>query len=202
MDKLQELTRMLYDEGLSKGKEEGEALVAQARTRAESIVAEARREAERIVSAARREAEDLTTKMNGDLRMAAQQSVQATRRDIENLVITRLTDQAVSEALAAPDFVRELIRSVAAGFKADQPLDLALVLPESLRGQGLEDFLSDEIARLLGSGVEASFSKKVSGGFRIGPKDGGYFVSFTDETFRELISAYLRPATRKLLYGE
>lgn len=202
MDKLQELTRMLYDEGLSKGKEEGEALVAEARTRADKIVEEARKEAEAIVAAARKEADDLTTKINGDLRMAAQQCVQATRQDIENLVITRLTDQAVSDALTSPDFVKELIRNVATRFSADEQQDLALVLPESLRGQGLEDFLSGEIARLLGSGVEASFSKKVSGGFRIGPKDGGYFVSFTDETFQELISEYLRPATRKLLFGE
>ena len=44
-------------------------------------------------------------------------------------------------------------------------------------------------------------SKKVSGGFKIGPKEGGYFVSFTDETFNELIAEYLRPATKKILFG-
>lgn len=202
MDKLQELTRMLYDEGLAKGKEEAEALVAEARTRAAGIVDAARKEADAILADARRQAEDLTTKTHGDLRLAAQQSVQATRQEIENLVVTRLTDAPVADALGAPDFVKEVIRSVAAGFRSDDPQEIALVLPESLRGQGLEAFLSGEIAKLLGSGVEASFSKKVSGGFRIGPKDGSYFVSFTDETFRELISAYLRPATRKLLYGE
>ena len=58
-----------------------------------------------------------------------------------------------------------------------------------------------ELAKILGAGVEASFSKKVSGGFRIGPKEGGYFVSFTEDTFNELISEYLRPATKKLLFG-
>ena len=31
MDKLQELTQKLYNEGLSKGKEEGEAILAQAK---------------------------------------------------------------------------------------------------------------------------------------------------------------------------
>ena len=61
--------------------------------------------------------------------------------------------------------------------------------------------VTNELAKILGAGVEASFSKKVSGGFRIGPKEGGYFVSFTDETFNELISEYLRPATKKLLFG-
>ena len=54
---------------------------------------------------------------------------------------------------------------------------------------------------MLGSEVQATFSKKISGGFTIGPKDGGWFVSMTDETFSDLISSYLRPATKKLLFG-
>ena len=49
--------------------------------------------------------------------------------------------------------------------------------------------------------VNASFSKKVAGGFTIAPKDGGYFISFTEDTFNALISEYLRPATKKLLFG-
>ena len=202
MDKLQELTRKLYDEGLAKGKEEGEAIVAQARTRAEEILAGARREADAIVSAARKEAGDLSTKINGDLRMAAAECIQATRHYIENLVITRLVDAPAAAALSNPDFVQEVIRSVAVRFSADGPQDLHVILPESLRDKGLEDFLTGELSKLLGKGVEASFSKKVSGGFRIAPKDGGYFVSFTDETFKELIGEYLRPATKKLLFGE
>ena len=65
----------------------------------------------------------------------------------------------------------------------------------------LEGFVAKELAKTLKGNVEASFSKKVAGGFTIGPKDGGYFISFTDETFNALISEYLRPATKKLLFG-
>ena len=53
----------------------------------------------------------------------------------------------------------------------------------------------------LGKPVEASFTKKAAGGFAIGPKDGSWFVSLTDETFQALIAEYLRPVTRKLLFG-
>ncbi len=55
---------------------------------------------------------------------------------------------------------------------------------------------------MLKGGVIAKFSKKVAGGFTIGPKDGSYFISLTDETFKSLIGDYLRPATRKILFGE
>ena len=82
----------------------------------------------------------------------------------------------------------------------EEPVDLEVVLPESLKGD-LEEFVANELAKTLKGGVEASFSKKVAGGFNIGPKNGGYFVSFTDETFNALISEYLRPATKKILFG-
>ena len=48
----------------------------------------------------------------------------------------------------------------------------------------------------------AEFSKKIAGGFNIGPADGSWFVSLTDEAFSALISEYLRPVTKKLLFGE
>ena len=111
-----------------------------------------------------------------------------------------MTDEPVKKALTSADFVKELIKSVADKFTTDGPVDLALVLPESLQKE-LEPFVNNELAKMLNAGVEASFSKKVSGGFKIGPKEGGYFVSFTDETFDELISEYLRPATKKILFG-
>ena len=44
-NKLQELTDKLYNEGLSKGKTEGEAFLAKAREEAASIVAAAEKEA-------------------------------------------------------------------------------------------------------------------------------------------------------------
>ena len=97
-------------------------------------------------------------------------------------------------------FGKKKNKAVAEKFTTDGPVDLALVLPESLK-KDLEPFVSTELAKILGSGVEATFSKKVSGGFQIGPKEGGYFVSFTEDTFKQLISEYLRPATKKLLFG-
>ena len=44
-NKLQELTDKLYSEGLSKGKQEGEQIVAKANAQAEEIVSKAKEEA-------------------------------------------------------------------------------------------------------------------------------------------------------------
>ncbi|MBR6211522.1 MAG: hypothetical protein IKQ64_00590 [Bacteroidales bacterium] len=200
MDKLQELTQKLYEEGLAKGKQDGEALLQKAQSEAEGIVKQAQEEAEAILAKARKDAEDFKVKVEGDVKMAAQQAVQATRTDIENLVVSKVVDGTVDKALANEDYIKGIITAVAQKFSADEPADLSLVLPENLKA-ALEPFVKNELGKLLGKGVDASFSKKVAGGFKIGPKDGGYFVSLTDETFKDLIGSYLRPATKKLLFG-
>ena len=197
---MQELTDKLYNEGLSKGKQEGEELLAKAKVQAEEMIAKAQAEAAQIVAAAQKQADEIKTKVASDIRMASSQSLAATRNDIETLVVGKMTDEAVKKALTSAEFVKELIQAVAAKFTTEGPVDLALILPESLQKE-LEPFVNNELAKILGAGVEASFSKKVSGGFKIGPKNGGYFVSFTDETFNELIAEYLRPATKKILFG-
>ena len=200
MDKLQELTQKLYEEGLAKGKQDGEALLQKAQSEAEGIVKQAQEEAEAILAKARKDAEDFKVKVEGDVKMAAQQAVQATRTDIENLVVSKVVDGTVEKALANEDYIKGIITAVAQKFSADEPADLSLILPESLKS-ALEPFVKNELGKMLGKGVDASFSKKVAGGFKIGPKDGGYFVSLTDDTFKDLIGSYLRPATKKLLFG-
>ena len=200
-NKLQELTDKLYNEGLSEGREEGVALLAKAKSQAADIVAEAEKKAAEIMTKAEKEAEAYKVKVAGDLKMAASQSVQATRKDIEDLVVFKMTGSATEKALSDEAFVKEVIKAVAEKFNAETAMDLNLVLPETLKSS-LEPFVKNELSTILKGQVNASFSKKIAGGFTIGPKDGSYFISLTDETFKELISEYLRPATRKLLFGE
>lgn len=199
-NKLKELTDRLYNEGLSKGREEGELLLANARKEADEILAAARREAESIVKDARENADKLRSKAESDIRMASEQSLQATRKDIEDLLLNSVCADKISAALKDEDLIKEMIMSVASRFDSGETEDLSLVLPEELRSK-LEPWVASELKKALGKKVEASFSKKISGGFTIGPKDGSWYVSFSDETFRELICEYLRPVTRKLLFG-
>ena len=202
-NKLQELTDKLYNEGLARGKQEGEAILRDARAQAEKIISDARTEAAGIVADAGKKAEELRTKVEGDLKMAAGQSIAATKQRIETLLVNRMADASVSEALSSADFVKQIIKTVASAFNpaGGGAADLSVILPDSMKKE-LEPFVRKELATILNGKVEAGFSKKISGGFTIGPKGEGWYVSFTDETFRELVHSYLRPATKKILFGE
>ncbi len=199
MDKLQELTQKLYNEGLSKGKLEGEALLAKAQMEADELVKKAQEEAAAIIEKAQKEAADYKVKMEGDVKMASTQALQATKANIEGLIVAKAVEP-VKEQLSGAAFLKEVITTVAQRFSTQESMDLSLVLPEKLQKE-LEPFVQGELAKTLGKGVEASFSKKLAGGFKIGPKDGSYFISLTDEAFQTLIGDYLRPATKKILFG-
>ena len=200
-NKLQELTDKLYQEGLAKGRQEGDKYLADARAEAEKIISDAKAAADEILKKAQQQADDLKGKTASDVKMASQQCLQATKKDIENVLIGKISSENVKKSLSEPDFLKEIIKSVAAGFSASESKDIALVLPASLQKE-LEPWASAELAKAIGGSVKADFSKKVGGGFTIGPADGSWFVNLTDESFNELIAEYLRPVTRKLLFGE
>lgn len=200
-NKLQELTDKLYNEGLSKGKQEGEQILADAKAKADAIIAEATAQAEAILAKAEKDAADLKHKADSDLALASRETLSVTRQSIETLVVAKMSELAVKEALSESAFVKEIIAAVAKAFNKDQACELSLVLSESQKA-ALEPFVKNELSQMLGAGVEVSFSKNIAGGLKIGPKDGGYFISLDEAAFQELISSYLRPATRKILFGE
>jgi V/A-type H+-transporting ATPase subunit E len=201
-NKLQELTDRLYNEGLSKGKQDGEELLQKAKTEADGIIAQAKSEAARIVAQANKEAEELKTKVTADVKMAATQSIAVTKQEIEKMVVTKAAAEGVKANMNNVAFVKDLITSVVKAFNPQNaaPVDLSLILPESLKKE-LEHFVKNEIANQFKGEVKVDYSKKVNGGFKISPKGGGYMLQFTDDEFTQLIANYLRPATKKILFG-
>ena len=199
-NKLQELTDRLYNEGLSTGKEEGEILLFKARKEADEIIANARKQAEDIVTEAENRAAQLKEKAESDIKMASEQALMATKKDIENLLVNALCAEETEKVLSEEKFLKEIILAVAQKFSTQQSEDISLVLPASLKSM-LEPWVSTELKKALKKEISVDFSKKIKGGFSIGPQNGSWYISMSDESFKALISEYLRPVTKKLLFG-
>lgn len=198
--KLQELTDHLYAQGLAKGRQEAEQILAQAKAKADEILAQAQAQAEKILADAGAKAQDLAAKAQSDVKMASSQALDITKASIIDAIQTKSVDAAVEKVLSNEEFTKEFIMAVAKAFSTEKNCDLSVVIPETLRNH--EGYIRKEVAEAVGKNVEVTLSKKIKGGLNIGPKDGGYYVSLSDETFSSLIREYLRPATRKVLFGE
>ena len=135
--------------------------------------------------------------------MASVQSFSAIRQEIENAIILKTLSSPVDAAVNDNDFIKEIILSIVTAFNpaSSEPVSLEMLLPEAKKTE-LEKFVRSNVEKLCTGGIEVKFSKAIDNGFRIGPKDEGYLISFTDEDFKAIISEYLRPKTRKLLFGE
>ena len=139
-DNLQKLTDRLYEEGLSKGKQEGEELVAKAKTEAEKIVEAAKEQAKAIIAEAEKKAAELAQKTEADIKMASEQSIAATRHEIENMIVAKASEKPVNELLGTPEFVKEMITSIVKAFNpanatptdGDTPDDTPALTPEQI----------------------------------------------------------------------
>ncbi|MBR6269009.1 MAG: hypothetical protein IKR30_00360 [Bacteroidales bacterium] len=202
-DKLQELMDKLYNEGLSKGRKDADELVAKAAREAEEIISNAKEKAAKIVSKAEQEADDIKSRIANDIKMASAQSITATKQSIENLVVANALNANIGKAMSDTDFVKSLLTTVVKAFNASnaESVPLEVILPSSMQKE-LQSAFATEIYDNLAKGSEVKFVKGMSDGFKIGPKDGGFVIGFTADDFNALLGSYLRPSTRKLLFGE
>ena len=199
-NKLQELTDKLYNEGLSKGKQEAEQLKANAKEEAAQIIAQAKEQAQEILAKAQAEAAELKSKTENDVKMAAAQTFTAVKQQIENAIVTKAL-APVKGATSETEFLKEIVKTVVAAFNPANTDSVALevILPADKKAE-MEKFAAESLNKICSAGVEVQFSKNIQGGFKIAPKGEGYMLSFTDKDFENIISEYLRPKTKALLF--
>ena len=200
-NKLQELTRKLYDEGLEKGRAEADKLVADARREAEKIVSDARSEAAEIVSRARAEAEDAGKNILTEVALAGRQAVAKIKSEIAAMIVAKSTAAGVREAVMDPAFIKEMLLSVAKNWNGADAgkVELKALLPEADRAK-LDEAFGKSAQELLSAGIEVGYSKEVKTGFKVGAKEGGYYISFSDADFDALLGEYLREKVSDMLF--
>lgn len=201
-DKLQQLTEKLYNEGLAKGKQEAESLVKSAKEESEKMIASAAEECRLMKEKTEKECSDLRLKAEGDIKTASRQALSQIKQDIESAVKMEAVSAPVKEALSSSEFMQSIIKTVVSAFGAGKDAtSLDLVLPEAMK-EKLSGFLKGVLASSFAKGLDVNFSKDLGAGFRISQKGSGYFIDFTDDSFEKIIAEYIRPKTRKLIFGE
>lgn len=202
-EKLQELTNKIYQEGLEKGKTEAGQLVAKAKAEADEMIKSATEEAARILANAEKEAAELKKNTESELSMSTRQAIAAVKQRITDIMVDETVSQAAAEAFDDQEFVKSLMIKMAENWdKIEAHGKDAMFFLSPADHKQLESFLKGKVAAKIKGGLDIDFEEGIKSGFKLGPKDGAYKLSFTDKDFSHFFKQYLRPRTRKFFVEE
>lgn len=193
--KLEELTSKIYAEGVEKGNAEAKEIVAKANKEAEAIMAEANKQAEQIIAQANQKAQELDKNTRSELKMFAEQSVNALKTQVTNLLTDQIAQDSVKAATADAKFMQEVILKLAEAMAKD-----GNVVVEAKDAEALTAYFAANAKALLDKGVAIKEVKGIKTDFQIAPEKGGYKLTFGDAEFVAYFKEFLRPQLIEMLF--
>ena len=192
---LSELTDKIYAEGVEKGKAEAQEIIAKANAKAETIIAEAEKKAAAIIAAAENKSADLDKKTRAELKLYAEQSVNAVKTEIVNLLADKIAADSVKAATTDAKFMQGLIAKL-----AEQMAKEGEVFIEAKDAEALKKYFAANAKGLLDNGVKIVEVKGIKTDFAIQPAKGGYKLAFGDAEFIAYFKEMLRPQLVEMLF--
>lgn len=199
-NKLQELTSKIYEEGIAKANMEAEKIITEAKNEADDLRNNAKLEASRILENADREAQELRKNVESEVKLSARQAISTIKQNITELITAKSTDKSIEEAFRDKEFLKKIIETTIKNWNpGKESYDLQLLLPVEDE-KTLGEYFTQKQKDLMKGLLEIRVDDRMNAGFKIGPKDGRFLISFTDEDFMNFFKKYLRPRTIQLLY--
>lgn len=197
MDKIQELTSKLYAEGVEKGKEEADKLIAKAKVSEKQIVDEAQAKAKSIVETAERQAKDLRENTESELKLYASQALEALKSEITDMITGKVATSNVKAATEDKSFMQKLIVELVQNWAKNENLTIGVEQEEATKS-----YFAQNAKHLLEQGLKVESVNGVDAGFMVSPADGSYKVKFGEKEFVEYFKEFLRPQIKEFLFGK
>lgn len=193
--KLQELTDKIYNEGVEKGKSEASQIIEKAQKEADAILAKAKADANKLLADTQTKADNLDKNTKSELKLFAEQSVNALKSEITDLLCGTIVTDSVKAATADKTFMQKTITDVVKQWmqKGDVSID-------AKDAQALTTYFEGNAKELLNKGVKITEVKNLKTDFSIAPAQGGYKIAFGDKEFIEYFKDFLRPKLIEMLF--
>lgn len=193
--KLQELTDKIYQEGVEKGNAEAKTIVDNAQSQADDIIAKAQADAEKIISDAQAKSVELEKNTQSELRLFAQQSVNALKTEITDLICGKITSDSVKAATADKGFMQKVILSLVQEWAKNDKLTI-----EAKDAKELTGYFTANAKDLLNKGVTIKQANGIKTDFAIVSEAKGYKITFGEEELVAYFKEFLRPKLVEMLF--
>jgi V/A-type H+-transporting ATPase subunit E len=194
-NKIQELTDIIYNEGVAKGQAQADQILAQAREQAEKIISDARKQADSIVAAARKESADNAENVQKELRLYAAQAVEALKSEIATVVTDKIVTDSVKGFTADQKAFNEFMLRIAQEWGRNQQIEI-----KAQDADALTRYFNANAKALLDKGVKITQVNGQPAEFSIQPADGSYKVNFGTDEFMNWFKSMLRPQLVETLF--
>ena len=193
--KIQELTDIIYNEGVAKGQAQADQILAQANEQAQKIVADARKEADALLAAARKESADNAENVQKELKLYAAQAVEALKSQIATVVTDKIVADSVKGFASDQKVFNEFILKIAQEWGKNQQIEI-----KTADAEALTKYFAANAKALLDKGVKITQVNGQATEFSIQPADGSYKVNFGTEEFENWFKSILRPQLVETLF--
>jgi len=194
--KIQELTDKIYREGVEKGNEEVERILAKANEQKSSILQNAAQEAERIVSTAEKQAAELKKNAEGELKLYAAQFIEDLKTEMTDVVTGKIVTSNVQPLAQDTGYMQKVVLEIVKGWVGAEGITI-----QSSSADMLRDYIEANAKDVLNKGNVKL--EKINGrptSFTIVPADGTYKVAFGEDEFLAFFKEFLRPQIIELLF--
>ena len=193
--KIQELTDIIYNEGVAKGQAEADQILAQAKEQAQKIISDARKEADSLLAAAKKESADNAENVRKELKLYAAQAVEALKSEIATVVTDKIVQDSVKGFTSDQKAFNEFILKIAQEWGKNQQIEI-----KSADAEALKKYFTANAKDLLDKGVKITQVNGREAEFSIQPADGAYKVNFGTEEFENWFKSILRPQLVETLF--
>lgn len=192
--KLEEITQKIYAEGVEKGNAQAEQIVEKAKAEAAAIVENAKKEAEAVMAQAASKAAELDKNTRSELRLYAEQSVNAVKTALTDLINDKVAKESIKTATDAK-FMQSVILKMAEQMAKD-----GNVVIEANDAESLRQYFAANAKTFLDKGVTINEVKGIKTDFQIRPAQGGYKMAFGEEELVAYFKEFLRPQLIEMLF--
>ena len=193
--KIQELTDIIYNEGVAKGQAEADQILAQAKEESQKIIQDARKEADALIAAAKKESADNAENVRKELKLYAAQAVEALKSEIATVVTDKIVSDSVKGFTADQKAFNEFILKLAQEWGKNQQIEI-----KTADAEALKKYFSANAKELLDKGIKITQVNGRAAEFSIQPADGSYKVNFGTEEFENWFKSILRPQLVETLF--
>ena len=132
MDKIQELTSKLYEEGVQKGNAEADKIITDAQKKEKQILDDANNKAQQIIDAAKKKSTEISNHAESELKLYASQALEGLKSEVTNVITEKLATSSVKAALSEKEFMQKLIMNLMQNWSEKQTMIVSVENKEEL----------------------------------------------------------------------